>query len=60
LSQYLQKSNLDLATALKQIETITLTFQKNREICSAVFDDIYKEAKAIATLLNVEEKKPRL
>ncbi|KAE9534473.1 hypothetical protein AGLY_008563 [Aphis glycines] len=58
LSQYLQKSNLDLATVLKQIETITLKFQKMRENCSAVFGDIYKEAKAIATLLNVEEKKP--
>lgn len=44
LSQYLQKSNLDLATALTQIETIILTFQTMRENCSNVFGDIYKEA----------------
>jgi len=40
LSQYLQKSNLDLAIPLKLIETITLTFRKMRENFSDEIGDI--------------------
>lgn len=59
LSEYLQKKQMDLVSALSQVQSITSLFTEMRENAEERFESLYKEAKAISERLNVEECVPR-